>query len=70
MTIRRTVMVTTLLLVAAAVAGCAAPYKDALRRIGDIGPRIAGDIKPDNPGGEARKAEFLRLCDECRTLGE
>lgn len=51
--------------------GCAGgPYRDALRRVGDVGPRIADDITPSDPGGEARKAEFLRLCDECRTLGE
>ncbi len=54
-----------------AVAGCASPAaKDALRRVGDIGPRIAADIHPDNPGAEARKDEFLRLADECRKLGE
>jgi hypothetical protein len=53
------------------LAGCAAtaPYKDALGRIGEIGPRIAEDIKPDGPGAQARKDEFLRLCEECRRLG-
>lgn len=63
-----------LLIAALALSGCAAltgaaPYKDALRRVGDVGPRIADDIRPTDAGGEARKAEFLRLCDEARRLG-
>lgn len=69
---RRLLREGVILVLALTGAACASvqPYKDALARIGDIGPRIADDIKPDNPGGEARKAEFLRLCDECRTLGK
>lgn len=53
--------------------GCAtltgAPYKDALKRVGEVGPRIADDIKPVNAGGEARKAAFLDLVAECQRLG-
>ena len=66
---KKTAVLATALLVAG-LAGCAGgPYKDALKRVGDVGPRIAADITPSDAGGEARKAEFLRLCDECRTLG-
>lgn len=68
MTKRTAVLAGALALVS--LAGCAGgPYKDALKRVGDVGPRIAEDIRPTDAGGEARKAEFLRLCDECRTLG-
>ena len=60
------------LCLAAFLGGCAAvsaPYKDALKRVGDIGPRIADDIRPENDGAAARKQAFLDLCAECRTLG-
>lgn len=59
------------LVLALPMAACASPAaEDALRRIGDIGPRIADDIRPQDEGAAARKAEFLRLCEECRRLGE
>ena len=59
-----------LLALSVAVAGCAgAGYKVALQKVGDIGPRIAGDIRPTDAGGEARKQAFLDLVEECRSLG-
>ena len=59
-----------LLALSGAVAGCAGTgYKIALQKVGDIGPRIAADIKPTDAGGEARKQAFLDLVEECRSLG-
>ena len=58
------------LICALGLAGCAgAGYKVALQKVGDIGPRIAGDITPKDAGGEARKQAFLDLVEECRSLG-
>ena len=55
------------------LAGCSAlsvdaQYKDTIRRVGEVGPRIAGDIKPTDAGGEARKQAFLDLVEECQRV--
>ena len=52
------------------LAGCSCgPYKDALRRVGEVGPRIEADIKPTSEGGQARKEAFHDLVIECQRLG-
>lgn len=62
--------VVLVLALSGALSGCAgAGYKVALQKVGDIGPRIANDIKPSDAGGEARKQAFLDLVEECRSLG-
>lgn len=68
--IRRTVIAASLLLVAGGfLSGCAcSAYKQALRAVRDTGGRIEQDIKPSDPGGEARKEAFHSLLEQLRSM--
>ncbi len=53
------------------LSGCACgPYKEALRRVGEVGPRIEADIHPEGPGAQARKDAFHDLVIECQRLSQ
>lgn len=51
------------------LAGCACEgYKQALRSVRDVGPRIEADIKPADAGGEARKQAFHDLLQQLNAM--